>query len=214
MLLAMVYVADMIINKPVEKKAPLLSDATIQALMAKYNKAATAPVAYSNILDYSLGHANGYVITPGIPPGSLSINDCNTMCNGTPGCKGFQYNEATKACELLSNVSNTYFINDAGWNIFVSGTPPSKALTSVGVGQGFSATPSQKTAPIVGATTELTCAPYCLSNASTCAGFSISPSGCVLYADVSTPLQDATATSFKLTDVVHGQGLPPSSSAS
>ena len=211
LLAGLLYVAYLIINKPVEPKAALISDAALQALMAKYDAAAASPLTYSNILDYSLGHGNGYIMPPLIPAGSLSINQCNTMCNGTAGCQGFQYKEVTKACELLSNVGNTLFHSDQGWNIFVSGNPPTSALGTSIPGQGFAADDSKKRGPIVGATTMESCAPYCLSNIANCLGFTVSPSGCVIYADVSVPLQDATASSYRLNPVTHGTGLPASS---
>jgi hypothetical protein len=211
LLAGLLYVAYLIINKPVAPKAALISDAALQALMAKYDAAAATPVAYSNILDYSIGHGNGHIMPPLISPGSLTINQCNTMCNGTVGCQGFQYKTATSECELLSNVANTLFHADQGWNIFVSGNPPTSALGSSTPGQGFSADASKKMGPIVGATTMDACAPYCLSNIATCVGFTVSPSGCVLYGDVSVPLQDATASSYKVNTVVHGTGLPASS---
>jgi len=211
LLAGLLYVAYLIINKPVAPKAALISDAALQALMAKYDAAASTPVAYSNILDYSIGHGNGHIMPPLISPGSLTINQCNTMCNGTAGCQGFQYKTVTSECELLSNVANTLFHADQGWNIFVSGNPPTSALGSSTPGQGFAADASKKKGPIVGATTMESCAPYCLSNIANCLGFTVSPSGCVLYADVSVPLQDVTASSYKVNTVVHGTGLPASS---
>jgi len=205
------YVAYLIINKPVQPKAALLSDAAIKALMAKYDAAASEPVAYSNILDYSIGHGNGYIMPPLIPAGSLTIEQCNRMCNGTTGCQGFQYKTATSACELLSNVANTLFHADQGWNIFVSGNPPLKAVGTSIPGQGFAADASTKKGPIVGATTMEACAPYCLSNIDSCSGFTVSPLGCVLYSDVSVPLQDVTASSYRIDGVTHGEGLPAAS---
>jgi len=213
LLAGLLYTAYLIINKPVAPKAALISSAALQALMAKYDAAATAPVAYSNIMNYSLGHGNGHIMPPLIAPGSLTINQCNTMCNGTVGCQGFQYKTVTSECELLSNVANTLFHADQGWNIFVSGNPPLQALSDVNPGQGFSADASKKKGPIVAATTMEACAPYCLSNITNCSGFTVSPSGCVLYADVSVPLQDATASSYRVNTVVHGTGLPTSSSS-
>lgn len=211
LLAGLLYVAYLIINKPVQPRAALISDAALRALMAKYDAAATAPIAYSNIMDYSIGHGNGHVMPPLIPPGSLTIRQCNTMCNGTVGCQGFQYKSATSECELLSNVANTLFHADQGWNIFVAGNPPTKAIGSSIPGQGFTADASRKKGPIYGVTTMEACAPYCLSNIENCSGFTVSPLGCVLYSDVSTPLQDATAQSFRVETVMHGSGLPASS---
>lgn len=209
----LVATAYLIINKPIQPKAALISDAALQALVAKYDAAAEAPIAYSNILNYSLGHNNGFIIEPFIPAGSLTIRQCNTLCDGTKGCKGFQYKADTSECELLSNVGNTYFHADTGWNIFVSGNPPIKAIGPVTAGQGFSAEESKKKGPIVGATSMELCAPYCLSNASSCLGMTIAATGCTLYADVNTPLPDASATSYILTPVTHGTGLPPTTPA-
>jgi hypothetical protein len=205
-LVALVYVAYMQVNKPVKKEAPLLSDAQVSALMAKYTSATGTPVAYSNILNYSIGHV-GHVLSPGIPPNSLNITQCNQVCNGTPECKGFQFNSVTNKCELLSNVANTFFSSDQNWNIFVPGDPPIKAVGPTMAAQGYSADPSKKKGPIVGVSTIDACIPYCFSNSQTCVGMTISSGGCSLFADTSTIIPDNGSNSWALTPVTHGQGL-------
>jgi len=210
-LAALVAVSYFVLTKPPPAQAPLLSDAQVKALMSKYNDATSLPIPYSNVLDYSLGHT-GHVITPGVPPGSLSIQGCNNYCNGTNGCHGFQYNASTQSCELLSNVSNTFFTYDQGWNLFVTGTMPNNALGQQISNQGFSADPSQKKGPIVGATTYDACVPYCFSNASSCSGFSVSGSGCTLFSDISVQVPDTTSNSWKVVPITFGHGLSPAPS--
>jgi len=203
---ALVAVAYIVLNKPVQPEAPLLSASQVQELMNKYNSAASLPVHYSNVLNYSLEH-EGHVMKPGVPPNTLNIYGCNNYCNGTAGCQGFQFNATTNTCELLSNVGNTFYTYDQGWNLFVTGTVADNAMDSQISSQGFSADPSKKKGPIVDATTYEECVPYCFSNATTCSGFSISSSGCTLFSDVSVQVPDSTSNSWKLGPIQHGSGL-------
>lgn len=203
---ALVAVAYFVLTKPPPKQAPLLSTTMVKDLMEKYNNIASAPVQYSNILGYSIGHA-GHVITPAIPPNTLNIQGCNNYCNGTSDCQGFQFNSITNTCEILSNVANTFYSFDQGWNLFVTGNVSNDGLGSKIQSQGFSADPSKKHGPIASATTYDACVPYCFSNASSCKGFSISSHGCTLFDDVSTQIIDASSDSWKVVPVIHGTGL-------
>jgi PAN domain len=205
---ALVAVAYIVLNKKVQPKAPLLSSAQVQDLMDRYNDAASLPVQYSNVFDYSLQHTS-HVMNPRVPSNTLNIYGCNNYCNGTRGCQGFQFNSSTNTCELLSNVGNTFYTYDQGWNLFVTGTVADNALGSQISSQGFSTDPSKKKGPISDATTYDACVPYCFSNATSCTGFSISSSGCTLFAETSVQVPDSTSNSWKVVPVTHGNGLSP-----
>jgi len=205
-LAALVGVAYFVLNKPVKEEAPLLSRADIMALASKFNTASSRPVPYSNVLGYSLGHGGHVLSPPGPIAGSLSIRGCNNLCNGTPTCKGFQFNSTTSTCELLSNIANTYYTYDQGWNLFVTGTVADIAMGAEQPGMGYSTS-----APVItGATTYEKCAPYCFSNLSSCKGMSISPSGCGLLAVGAISAQSAGTSSWQTTQITHGNGLPSS----
>ena len=207
---AVVAVAYFVLNKPIKSEAPLISDTQIQALMAKYNDVASLPVQYSNILGYSLGHT-GHVMAPPLS-GSITIRGCNNYCNGTTGCQGFQYNASTSTCELLSNVSNTFYTSDPGWNLFVTGTHADSAMGAEETGVGYS---TAGVPPLVGITTYDDCLPYCFSNAHTCKGMSISPSGCDLLSTGATQVASAGTNSWQVVNnLAFGQGLPLATSPS
>ena len=208
-LAALIAVAYFVVNKPVEAKAALLSSADLAALVTKFNTATSQPVPYSNILDYSLQHG-GHVIESPIT-GGLTIRGCNNLCNGTKGCQGFQFNATSETCELLSNVANTFLSYDQGWNIFVRGTVPDFAMGPEQPNIGYS---SGGGAPLTDATTYDQCVPYCFSNASTCKGMSISPTGCNLIGTSSIFAASAGTNSWKVVQVTHGQGLSSSPSPS
>ena len=198
---ALVGVAYFVLNKPLEQKAPLLSESDINDLMSKYSLASTTPVQYYDFQDYSLGHAptSGYVMAAAVTP--FPIQNCMNYCSGTDGCKGFQYQASTKTCEILSNVSNTYYTNDSGWHIFVQGNPPNNALQSIS-GSYLGATTN---GPFTGIGTA-TCDMMCHSNTS-CVGFNMSTHGCTLYSGtLGSTLADGTS-SWKTTSVQHGFGL-------
>jgi len=207
---AFLYVADLEINKPVAQPASILSDAQVQALVDKFNSQTSTPVPYSNVLNYSIGHI-GHVMPPLLPANSVTIKQCNTLCNGTTGCQGFQFGSITNQCELLSNISNTFYSYDNGWNIFTSGNPPNNGLAAELVGTGYSADPSKKKGPIIGVNSFDNCASYCYSNAATCKGFSINASGCTLFSDTTVSVVDPSTNSWTVVPVNHGNGLTSTS---
>lgn len=207
---AVVAVAYFVLNKPIKPQDQLISDAQVEALMAKYNSVASLPVQYSNILDYSLEHT-GHVMAPPLS-GSITIRGCNNYCNGTTGCQGFQYNASTSTCEILSNVSNTFYTSDPGWNLFVKGTKPSSAMGAKEQGTSYS---TAGVATLTGIRTYDDCLPYCFSNAQTCQGMSIGPTGCDLLITSAIPTLDSGSDSWKVVkNLVFGRGLPTSSSPS
>ena len=190
---AVVAVAYFVLNKPIQPQAQLISDAQVQALMNKYNNVASLPVQYSNIMGYSLGHT-GHVMAPPLS-GSITLKGCNSYCNGTTGCQGFQYNASTSTCEILSNVANTFYTSDSGWNLFITGTQPSSAMGAEESGTSYS---TAGVPTITGVTTYDGCIPYCFSNVNTCQGMSIGPTGCDLLVTSTIPVLDSGTNSWRV----------------
>ena len=172
-MMALVAVAYQVLNKPVETKAPLVSDAIAHELMAQQAALNTGP-KYTMVSNSYLG-SSAFVISQTV---TVNPKNCSAICNNDRSCGGFQMHSDGTTCDIIasSNIGGYPFTN-TGWAYYQL-TPqytPNKIVSKV---------PDQAPSGAqVGVTLNVdveTCSKYCSSN-TTCTEFTMGPTGCKMW---------------------------------
>lgn len=183
-LLAVSY---MNLNKKVEEKASLISDEIANELMLRQERFGQGN-EYSNVYNAKM---NTVIKTNT----SVSTSDCKALCDGTPGCQGFQMYPNNTTCDLLSNLNTTYSFTEPGWNFYMLKSKlHMKGFDSPIQDQEISGSKIGSTISTVN-TREL-CAPLCLSN--NCSAFTINSYGCSLHQNDTVKVPSTGSITYKL----------------
>ena len=113
MLVSFLIGAWVIMNRPAEKGTTLLSAEDLEALVAEEKVAANQGARYSNVYGARMGYDSQTLLSTRT---DVSPQECESQCNKTAACQGFQI-YGSNSCDLLANVSETYAFSDASTNL-------------------------------------------------------------------------------------------------